>query len=70
MKVCVLVLFQWIFQDEISFETKQKSKYKVDFDLIFISIKKKTILETSEIPPSLKTKIFVKATFSFVYKSW
>ena len=38
--VCVLVLFQWLFLDQIIFETKQKSKYKVDFHFIFISIKK------------------------------
>ena len=27
--------------NQISFETKQKSKYKVDFNFIFISIEKK-----------------------------
>jgi len=29
-----------MFLDQISFETKQKSKYKVDFNFIFISIEK------------------------------
>ena len=27
MKLCVLVLFQWLFLDQISFETVKKSKY-------------------------------------------
>jgi len=40
-KVCVLVLFQWLFLDQISFETKQKSKYKVDFNFNFILIEEK-----------------------------
>ena len=35
------VLFQWPFLDQISVETKQKSKYKVDINSIFISIEKK-----------------------------
>ena len=30
-----------MFLDQISFETKQKSKYKVDLNFIFISMKKK-----------------------------
>ena len=30
MNCCVLVLFQWPFLDQISAETKQKSKYNVD----------------------------------------
>ena len=34
--------------DQISFETKQKSKYKVDFNFIFIPIEK-NILEISYI---------------------
>ena len=38
--VCVLVLLQWLFLDQISFETKQKSKYKVDFNFIFLLIEK------------------------------
>ena len=36
LNVCVLVLFQCLFLDEKSFETKQKSKYKFDFNFIFI----------------------------------
>ena len=39
--MCVLVIFQWLFPDQISFETKQKSNYKVDFNFILISIEKK-----------------------------
>ena len=30
-----------MFLDQISFETKQQSKFKVDFNFIFISIEKK-----------------------------
>jgi len=36
--VCVTILFQWLFLDQISFKTKQKSKYIVDFNYIFITI--------------------------------
>ena len=43
--MCLLVLFQWLFLDQISSEIKQKSKYKVDFHFLFISIEKKIILE-------------------------
>jgi len=32
--------FQWLFLDQISFKTKQESKYKVDFNFIFISTEK------------------------------
>ena len=38
--VCVLLLFQWSFLDQINFETKQQSKCKVHFNFIFISIEK------------------------------
>ena len=41
MKHLCTVLFQWLFLDQISFETKQKSKHKVDFKFFFISIEKK-----------------------------
>jgi len=34
------VLFQWLFLDKKCFETKQKSKYKDDFNIMFISIEK------------------------------
>ena len=44
--VRVRVLFQWLFLDQTSFETKQKLKYEVYFNFIFISIKK-NILEIS-----------------------
>ena len=40
MKCLCTYIFQWLFPDQISFETKQESKYKVDLTLIFISIKK------------------------------
>ena len=33
MKRLCFCLFQWLFFDQISFETKQKSKYKVDLIL-------------------------------------
>jgi len=38
--LCVLVLFQCLFLDQISFEKKQNSRYKVNFNFIFISIEK------------------------------
>ena len=41
MKRFCTVLFQWLFLDQISFATKHKSKYQVDFNFIFISIEKK-----------------------------
>ena len=44
--VCVLILFQCLFLDQISFETNQKTKFKVDFNFIFILIEK-YILEIS-----------------------
>ena len=40
-RLCTHVLFQWLFLDQISFEIKQKSKYKVNFNFIFILIEKK-----------------------------
>ena len=41
-----IILFQCLFLDKISFETKQKSKYKVSFNFILTSIEKH-ILEIS-----------------------
>ena len=38
LKRLCIILFQWLFLDQISFKTKQKSKYIVDFNYIFISI--------------------------------
>ena len=32
--------FQWLFLDQISFKTNQKTKYKVDVNFNFISIEK------------------------------
>ena len=39
-RLCVCLISIVISTDQISFETKQKSKYKVDFNFIFISIEK------------------------------
>ena len=41
MKRLYTCLFQYISLDQISFETKQKSKCEVDFNFIFISLEKK-----------------------------
>ena len=40
MKRLCTFLFQWLVLDQITFETKQKSKNKVDSNFIFISIEK------------------------------
>jgi len=40
MKRFCTYLISMALLNQISFETKQKSKYKVDFNFIFISIKK------------------------------
>ena len=45
-RLCACLLFQWLFLDQIRFKTKQKLKYKVDFNFIFIAIEK-YILEVS-----------------------
>ena len=39
-RLCTCLISMAISIDQISFETKQKSKYKVDFNFIFISIEK------------------------------
>ena len=39
--LCILVLFQLLFLTQIRVETEHRSKYKVDFNFIFISIEKK-----------------------------
>ena len=54
--MCVLDLFQLLFLDQISFEIKQKSKYKVDFNSIFISIEK-NILELSHFMEKIREPI-------------
>ena len=46
--VCVRVLFQWLFLDQISFETKQNLKYEVYFNFIFISIENFIFLNIRE----------------------
>ena len=40
-RLCTCLISMAISLDQISFETKQKSKYKVDFNFNFISIEKK-----------------------------
>ena len=37
-RLCTCLISMDISLDQISFETKQKSKYEVDFNFIFISI--------------------------------
>ena len=42
--LCILVLFQLLFLTQIRVETKQRSKYKVALNFIFISIEKKYLV--------------------------
>ena len=39
-RLCTCQLLQWLFLDQKSFVTKQKSKFKVDFNFIFVSIER------------------------------
>ena len=42
-RLCTCLISMAISIDQIIYETKQKSKYKVDFNFIFIPILKKNI---------------------------
>ena len=40
-RLCTCLISMAVSIEHINFETKQKSNYKVDFNLIFISVEKK-----------------------------
>ena len=68
----ILVFFQWLFLNQISFKTKQKSKYKVDFNFISFQLKKiflkyPNFLEKIRI--AIKTLLHLHTSYNVIRKN-